>query len=555
MKNGFLSVLALAACTGPVLAADPAEIPPRQDYGLVTERLSQFIQREMKNKRLPAISVALVDDQQIVWARGFGYADPGRKIPATARTVYRIGSVSKLFTDIGIMQLVEKGKINLDAPVAAYISDFKPDNQFGKPITLRQLMSHRSGLLREPPVGHYFDPTEPTLKATVLSLNGHPLVYPPETRVKYSNAGISVVGYVLEKLSGRPFAAYLKNAVVKPMGLSSSAFEPEPGIRQNLAKAYMWTYEGRVFQAPTFQLGMAPAGSMYSTVTDLGRFASVLFAGGRGVLKPETIREMWTTQFPKAGGPRSFGIGFVLGQLDGHRTVGHAGAVYGFATEMKALPDDKLAAIAVTTMDSANAVTAHIAEEALRLMLAARAKRALPAIPETQPVPPEMARRIAGRYGATEDKALDLTIREGKLKASWVRGGYEMEVRRLGNDLIMDDRLAWGPKIVPAKDAITVNGETLRRTAPPNPAPVPKQWQGLVGEYGWDHDILYILVRDGRLSCLIEWYEYEPLDPVSHDVFRNPARGLYDKEDFVFQRGPDGRATQVTVGAVAFKRR
>ena len=147
---------------------------------------------------MPALSIALVDGNEIVWARGFGYADPPNKIPATAATVYRVGSVSKLFTDIGVMQMAERGQIDIDAPVSKYLPDFAPANQFTKPVTLRQLMSHRSGLLREPPVGHYFDDTGPSIAATVHSLNGQPLIYEPETRVKYSNAGVTVVGYVLE---------------------------------------------------------------------------------------------------------------------------------------------------------------------------------------------------------------------------------------------------------------------------------------------------------------------------------------------------------------------
>src|SRR5262249_52441158 len=153
------------------------------------------------------------DDQQVVWAEGFGYSDPKAKTPATAQTPYRIGSVSKLFTDIGIMQMVERGEIDLDAPITKYLPDFHPKNPFGKAITLRQLMCHRSGLLREPPYGNYFDPTQQSLAETVKSLNETELVYAPETHLKYSNAAIAVVGYVLEKKSGQPFAAYLKKAV------------------------------------------------------------------------------------------------------------------------------------------------------------------------------------------------------------------------------------------------------------------------------------------------------------------------------------------------------
>ena len=232
MRSGIWVLIAAILLSAMAYAGNPQDVAPRKDYAGVAGALESFIERQMKDKQLPSLSIALVDDQQIVWAHGFGYADPDKKVPATAATVYRIGSVSKLFTDIGIMQMVEKGKIDLDAPVSTYIPEFKPDNQFGKPITLRQLMSHRSGLLRESPVGHYFDPTEPSLKGTVLSMNGLPLIYPPETRIKYSNIGVATVGYVLERMNGERFPAYLKKAVLGPLGMESSAFEPEPKLMQ-----------------------------------------------------------------------------------------------------------------------------------------------------------------------------------------------------------------------------------------------------------------------------------------------------------------------------------
>ena len=156
-------------------------------------------------------------------------ADPKAKTPATAETVYRIGSVSKLFTDIGIMQLVERGELNLDAPVTDYLPDFHPKNPFGTPITLRQLMSHRSGLLREPPVGNYFETSEPSLAATVRSLNDTELVFAPNTHTKYSNAAIAIVGYVLEKRSGRAIREISENGGSRSVwAWHHSSFEPEP---------------------------------------------------------------------------------------------------------------------------------------------------------------------------------------------------------------------------------------------------------------------------------------------------------------------------------------
>ncbi|HKW96931.1 MAG TPA: serine hydrolase [Bryobacteraceae bacterium] len=541
-----------------LLCAAPATVAPRQDYAAVARALTPFIEHELADKELPAISVALVDDQQIVWAQGFGFADPDKKTAAAADTIYRVGSVSKLFTDIGIMQLVERGELSLDAPITGYLPDFHPANPFHKPITLRELMSHRSGLVREPPVGHYFDPTEPSLAATVGSMNETKLVYEPGIHTKYSNAGITVVGYVLERRKKEPYTKYLKRAVLTPMGLNESAFEPEPELVRHLAKAYMWTYDGRVFEAPTFQLGIGPAGCLYTSVIDLGHFLSVLFARGRDphgpVLKPETLDEMWKPQFAKPGETAGFGIGFRLSKFEGHRAVGHGGAIYGFATELAALPDDKLGVVAVTTKDSSNAVTNHIAHEALRLMLAARAGKPLPEIHVTRAVDPALARRLDGHYGQGA-KAIDLTERNGKLYELPAAGGERVSLRQSGDSLTVDGRLAYGTRIDPEDDSVLIDKERRNRVAVPKPPPAPERWRGLIGEYGWDHDILYILEKDGKLTALIEWYDYYPLTEISKNVFRFPGWGLYDGETLTFQRDAGGRASEARVSAVVFKRR
>jgi len=551
--------LAAALFSTALLWAGSTDIAPRSDYAAVARALEPFIQRELAEKQLPAISLVLVDDQQIVWAQGFGFADPDRKIPATAGTIYRAGSVSKLFTDIGIMQLVERGEVDLEAPVSRYLPDFHPKSPFAKPITLRELMSHRSGLVREPPVGHYFDPSEPTLRATVESLNTTTLVYAPGTHTKYSNAGITVVGYVLERLQATPYAEYLKQAVLEPMGLGESAFAPEPQLAANLARAYMWTYEGRTFPAPEFQLGIGPAGSLYTSVVDLGHFLSILFARGKGphgqVLKPETLEQMWRPQPARAGEKPEFGIGFRVADFNGHRMVRHGGAIYGFATELAALPDDKLGVVVMTTKDSSNAVVNHIAHQALRLMLAARAGKPLPPIEITKPVDPALALKLDGRYGEGA-KAIDLIEFSGKLYDLPARGGKRVELRKSGDALITDDKLGCGLRIVPEGDGVLAGADHLRRISLRAPLSAPERFRGLIGEYGWDHDTLYILEKEGTLTALIEWYDYYPLAEISANVFRFPSWGLYDGETLVFHRGSSGRATQAVLGSgVVFARR
>ncbi len=556
--KGALFILGLSLiCSLPTATRNGPDISARKDYAEIVESLRPFIQREMSEKGLPALSIAIVDDQQIVWAQGFGTADPKSKKPATAETVYRIGSVSKLFTDIGIMQLVERGELNLDAPIADYLPEFQPRNPFGTPITLRQLMSHRSGLLREPPVGNYFETTQPSLAATVRSLNDTELVFPPGTHTKYSNAGIAAVGYVLESRNHQPFAKYLKASVLDPMGMRQSSFEPDPQIVQNLAKAEMWTYDGTKFEAPAFQLGIAPAGSMYSTVTDLGHFLSVLLAQGKTdtgtILKPSTLEEMWSPQFPNPGGP-VFGLGFMVNSLDGHRLVGHGGAIYGFATVVDLLPEDKVGVVVIATKDCANSVTDRIGKETLRAVLAHRAGKPLNLPPATSPVPSELGRSLVGRYG-TGDDALDIKYLDGHLTMLKLAGGEQLELRKLGDNLIVDGITGYGTSVKPVVNGIQIESKTLPRVPTSKPPDIPAKWQGLIGEYGWDHDVLYVFEKNERLNVLIEWVEFDALTGVSDDIFKFPPQSLYDGENAVFTRDSAGNATQVQVSGAVFTRR
>ncbi len=529
----------------------------RADYVGVIAELQRIIQHEMADKLLPALSIALVDGQEIVWARGFGFADPEQKIPATAATVYRVGSLSKLFTDIGIMQLVEKGEINLDAPITQYLPEFQPKNPFDKPITLRQLMSHRAGLVREPPVGNYFDDTQPTLAATVRSLNNTELVYAPETRTKYSNAGIAVAGFVLERVKQEPYSDYLKRMVLLPIGLQRSSFLPEVEISKNLARAYMWGYDNRQFVAPDLQLGMAPAANMYSTVTDLGQFMKVLFNRGKNgaqqILKPETLELMWMPQFAPPGQKQGFGIGFAIGEIDGRRSIGHGGAMYGFATQISALPDEKLGVIAVTSMDCANIVVERIAEHALKLMLAKREQRALPKMRLTTPIDSVQARQLEGKFVSGE-ASLELVERNGHL-LMW-QGSICTPLRALDDTLITDGRITYGTKLLPrGRDSLLVGERIFARAANRRPAPAPERWSGLIGEYGWDHNILFIHERNGRLHALIEWFFSYPLQEIASDTFAFPNFGLYHGEKLIFTRDASNRATQVDAASVVFKRR
>lgn len=588
---GLLSCLVLSACSGtddrtaqrapdtepdiPVVSTEPAP-----EYVSAVARLTRYIRLQMDDKDLPALSIALVDDQETVWAAGFGFADPGTQVPATPETVYRVGSVSKLFTDLAIMRLVEAGELDLDAPVRTWLPSFEPRPRPRTPgaedepaeITLRQLMSHRAGLVREPPVGHYFDDSGPSLEATVASLNETSLVYAPGERIKYSNAGIATVGRVLEARSGVSFPTYVHAEILGPLGMDGSSFEPQAEFAGRVPRAVMWSYDGREFEAPTFELGMAPAGSMYAPVTDLALFMRALFAGGEGIrgrlVNTATLDEMYRPQFAPDEADTGFGIGFAVSRLDGARLVGHGGAIYGFATDLAMLPDARLGSVAATSVDVANSVVSRINRYALRLMRAVRSGDPLPEAETTDPVPDVVAGALEGLYRGASAGGTTGSIRivrqGGEVYAFLYDFGVKVRLRSRGDTLISDGRLTYGVKLVPqiaagaaagTPEALLMNGERFERMRDPRPDRAPTRWQGLIGQYGWDHNVLFVFEDAGQLHVLIEWIEIDGLTELSEDVYAFPERGLYHGERLIFQRGPGGRATSVEVAGILFERR
>jgi CubicO group peptidase (beta-lactamase class C family)/D-alanyl-D-alanine dipeptidase len=536
----------------------------------VRAALMPWIEREVKAKGIPSLAIAVVDDQRIVFAASVGHIDPNTKELATADTPYRVGSVSKPFTALLLMILVELGVIDLDAPVQDYLPEFAPTNKSGKKITLRQMLSHRSGLVREGPVGNYFDDSFPSLADCVKSLNKTELVYEPGSTTSYSNMALATAGYVAERTLKEEFAKQIQRKLLDPIGMEDSSFRLTPEIAKKLPKAPMWTYHGREFPAPAFEFGFLPAGNLYSSVNDQAKFLKFLFAGGVGpngrVLKKETLESMYKIQFPEKGKKAGFGLGFFVSEFDGKRVIRHSGAVYGFSTEFAALPDDKLGVIVCSAKDNSNAVTSRIANAALKHVLALKAGKALPKLENSQPLDAETARSLAGVYslyavdnaksGLWERKTVEIHERDSKAYIFPYRGGGKFEIRKMSDGLILDDLHGFGMKLKLDGKKLTVNNnDVYTRIASAKPLPCPAKWDGLLGEYGPDFNTLVILEKDGLLHALIEWQYLYPLKEISEDAYQFPDYGLYMGDKITFMRDKAGQATHVDAASVLFKRR
>ena len=529
-------------------------------------KLKQAIQYEVDLKKIPAFSIAIVDGSGVVWSDGFGFQDAKREVPATAETVYRVGSISKLFTDVAIMQLVEQGKLQLDAPVQQYVPTFQPRNEFGIPTTLRQLMSHRSGLVRESPVGNYFDPTEPSLSDTVASLNKTSLVYKPETKTKYSNAAIAVVGSVLESQLNESHPDHVKKTILDPLEMHSSSFITNSDIQAKLAAGWMWTYDGRRFVAPEFLLGTGPAGNMFSSVLDLSKFIGCLLRDGaisnNRILSRESLALMKTPIVDEKGKPQGFGLGFSISELGGSTVIGHGGAVYGFSTELAVIPQQQIGVVAASSLDGSNPLVERLTNYALRLMIASKNERPLPNYSTTVPIDAQRASALVGDYqrddSEQDDSAEVVHISELNGEVHLQRGTFRNALRASESDgsIVTDDVLGYGTKVETiAPGSIKIGNVSYKRTEAVPPPDIPDRWRGLIGEYGWDHNTLYILEDHGKLFALIEWFYSYPLTEVSENVFKFPEYGLYHGERLEFARDARGVATQVVAAEVKFERR
>ncbi len=541
------------------ISCDKNEKPINPFYNDVTEKLSDAIEYEIKDKDLNAISIAIIKQNDFFWSEGFGFIDEEKKIKADENTIYRVGSVSKLFTDIAIMKKRESGDIDIDSPLQIYLPKFNPENKFNhEPITLRQLMSHRAGILREPAYGNYFADNETSLKKTVESVKNSPLIHPPGTITKYSNAGIAVVGYTLEKVFQKPYVEFMQQNILNPLGMNASSFEFKNSMSLNLAEATMWSYDGRSFKAPRFELGMIPAGSLYSSVTDLTKFLNMILSdgslNGERFVNPNTLKEMFTPQFSDSE-ESGYGIGFRVSKHYGYKMISHGGAIYGYSTQLSALPEPKIGVVVASSVDISNSITRKISSYALDLLIAKEKKLKLPEYVKTKPIKKEIEENLIGDY---ENEANRIRIKKIENQIIFENDYFEVPIKEFNSKFISDGKINQGGILIERNgDNLIINKKQYKRVMKNSNPDFPKEWLGLIGEYGWDHNIIYVYEDAGSLWVLIEWIEKNKLIQESKSLFKFPDKtGMYRSEKLNFKINENGIATEVSIlNGPIFKRR
>lgn len=285
--------------------------------------------------------VAVVSDGKLLFARGYGAADVARRIPVSAEeTLFRAGSISKLFTWTAVMQLAEQGKLDLDRDVNAYL-DFELPKKLGAPVTLRNLLTHTAGF--EDVFGKVIvnDPADLEPLENWLKENVPQRIFAPGVTPAYSNYGAALAGYIVERVSGEPFADFIDTHILKPLGMTHSTFRqplPEP-LAPSMSKGYLTSSQ----PAQPFEvIQAAPAGSMSLTAADIARFMIAHLQDGRcgdvRILEPETARSMHARQFGLLPEMNGMALGFYEDSRNGFRIIGHGGDTNYFHSDLRLIP-------------------------------------------------------------------------------------------------------------------------------------------------------------------------------------------------------------------------
>ncbi|MGB6294620.1 MAG: serine hydrolase [Rivularia sp. (in: cyanobacteria)] len=310
-----------------------------------TTWVDKFMNDEMSKSHIPGVVISVVKDGEVFFTKGYGYANVEKKIRVNAdKTLFRVASLSKLFTATAAMQLSEQGKLDINADANQYLKKFKIKNPFPEPVTAAQMMTHTDGVTtgriglaantpeKMLPLGDYLAKYMPAIE------------WLPGTLYSYSNHSITLLGYLVETISQTPFVEYIDKNILQPLNMRATTFQqpPPPEFVDNLATGYQYK-KGKYQAVPYLHLNIAPAGALSTTATDMTHFMNAYLQYGRyqdkRILKEATARKMLTRQFTQH--PLLPGIGYSFRErwVNNIRTWGHLGNLRGYSASLTLMPE------------------------------------------------------------------------------------------------------------------------------------------------------------------------------------------------------------------------
>ena len=328
---------------------------PADDPAKLEAFMDGVIYSQMDENNIVGVTLAVVQDGEIILSKGYGYADRENRIPVDpAETLFRPGSTSKLLTWTAVMQLIEQDLIDLDADVNEYL-DFKiPDRLHGRdesdapgPVTMRHLLTHTPGFEDRGEGLFVLDPEEVLTLEDYLKKNIPARVFPPGEVMAYSNYGTALAGYIVELLSGMPFAEYVEKNIYGPLGMERSTFrQPLPeDLAPYMAEGYNF-FNGTYYRGSFEYISALPAGSMSGTAEDMARFMIAHlqkgYYEGERILEESTAREKHSRQFSKHPQQDGMTFGFIEQSINGRRVINHGGNTFLFATGCYLVPEENV---------------------------------------------------------------------------------------------------------------------------------------------------------------------------------------------------------------------
>jgi serine beta-lactamase-like protein LACTB, mitochondrial len=326
-----------------------------QEHKLAPEKQAQIeaaVAKFMASTHAPGVSVAIVENGEYEWASGFGFADLENNVPASEHTLYRLGSISKSLTAVGALELWERGKIDLDAPVQKYCPAF-PQKQ--KPITTREVMGHLGGIrhyidgpsdLETNNTKHFDNP----IQAGLDFFKNDALVADPGTHFHYSTQGYTLVGCVMEGASGDKYVDFMRQNVFLPAGMEHTQADDRFAIIPYRTRFYRKTESGTVENAEFLDSSYKiPGGGWISSAEDMAKFEVAILSDK--LLKRSTRDMMWTPLKPSDGSKDEYGLGWGVGEEGGIYVVGHSGSQQGTSTDFDIVPDQRTGVVVLVNME------------------------------------------------------------------------------------------------------------------------------------------------------------------------------------------------------------
>lgn len=368
--------------------------PPRQLSSELETYLDPIVRHELQAHHTPGAAVLVVLNGQIVLEKGYGLANREEHTQVKAnKTVFRMGSVSKLFTTTAVLQLVEQGKLHLQDPVNPYLKTFQIDNPFPEPVRVFHLLTHTAGFDERIMGTATLKESEVVPLGQYLANRMPPCVRRPGDLISYSNHGFTLAGYLVELISGMPFEDYVKKHILAPLGMHSSTFNVKESQSPNLATGYIFE-NGDFHQVPFDYVNDDPADGLVSTASDMARFMIANLQQGRygnaQILKPETVADMQSQHFTHHAGMPGWCYGFYEEYGNNVRSLVHDGAVFGYTTRVLLVPEKKLGVFVATNRDMTSGpfVASVITSRLLDFYFPAAQRHVRPGI-----VSPDFARR------------------------------------------------------------------------------------------------------------------------------------------------------------------